>query len=112
LRRKARNIALLACWTSPRTVSCLAGAFSSDQRVFLDPLARRCRGALVGVPLVAANLVYGAPAQPDDVEGIEAGLGLRAVLAEGLLVAAAHVDRHRADRGLALAGEKPMDVDP
>jgi len=37
----------------------------------LDPLAGRCGGALVGVSLVAADLVDGALAEPDDVKRVK-----------------------------------------
>lgn len=57
----------------------------------------------MGVPLVAADLIDGALREPDHVEGVKADLGLRCVLADRLLIAAAHVDRDRPDRLLALA---------
>jgi hypothetical protein len=56
----------------------------------------------VGVPFVAADLVGGARSEPADVEGVKADLGLRHGLANGALVLAAHVDRDRADRCLAV----------
>jgi len=57
----------------------------------------------VGVPLVATDLIDGALREPDDVEGIEADLCVRDARADGLLIAAGHVDRDRPDRLLALA---------
>ena len=55
------------------------------------------------VPFVAADLVGRARGEPDDVEGIEADLGVGDGWADGALVLAAHVDRDRADRGLGVA---------
>ena len=69
----------------------------------LDPLAGRGVGAFVRVPLVAADLVDRPLGEAHDVEGVEADLGVGEVLADRLLVAAAHVDRDRPDRVLALA---------
>ena len=54
------------------------------------------------VPLVAADLVDGALAEADDVEGIEANLGVGEVGADRLLIAAGHVDRDRSDGALAV----------
>ena len=59
--------------------------------------------AVVLVPFVAADLVDGAGAEADDVEGVKADLGVRDAGADGALVLAAHVDRDRADRALGLA---------
>src|SRR4051794_1864981 len=67
----------------------------------LDPAAGRGVRALVGVPFVAADLVGGACREADDVERIEADLGVGDRLADGALVLAAHVDRDRPDRVLA-----------
>ncbi len=66
--------------------------------------------AIVSVPLVAADLVDRALGEADDVKRVKADLGLRRVLADGLLIAAAHVDRDRPDRLLAVAefGEEAL----
>jgi len=56
----------------------------------------------VGVSFVAADLVHGSLGEADDVEGIEADLGVGDVLPDRLLVAAGHVDRDGLDRLLAL----------
>jgi hypothetical protein len=55
--------------------------------------------------LVAADLVDGALRQADDVERVEADLGVRGMLADRFLVAAQHVDRDRADRARAFGAE-------
>ena len=57
----------------------------------------------MGVPLVAADLVDGALGEADDVKRVKADVRLRDGLADGLLLAAAHVDRDRPDRVAALA---------
>jgi hypothetical protein len=57
----------------------------------------------VGVPLVATDLIDRALREADDVEWVEADLGRRGVVADRLLIAAAHVDRDRPARGLAVA---------
>src|SRR3954471_12030786 len=57
----------------------------------------------MGVPFVAADLVDGAGAEADDVEGVKADLGRRYRGADGALVLAADVDRDRPDRLLAVA---------
>src|SRR5215211_5815324 len=64
----------------------------------LHPPAGRGVRALVGVPLVAADLVGRPACEAADVEGIEADLGVRDRLADGALVLAAHVDRDGPDR--------------
>jgi len=69
----------------------------------LDPAALRGVGALVDVPFVAPDLVDGALPKPDDVEGIEADLGVGDVGADRFLIAAGHVDRDRPDRAPAVA---------
>jgi len=76
----------------------------------LDPAPGRGVRALVGVPLVAADLVDCARAEPHDVEGIEADLSVGDGAADGALVLAAHVDRDRADGllGLAELGEERL----
>jgi hypothetical protein len=63
-----------------------SGAFSSAPARVLDPAAGRGVRALVRVPLVAAELVDGVGADPDDVEWIEADLGTESVLADRLLI--------------------------
>ena len=55
------------------------------------------------VPLIAADLVDRALRQTHHVEGIEGDLGLRDRVADGLLIAAGHVDRDGLDRVAALA---------
>ena len=76
LEQKARNIGLLACWTSPRSASCpidcLSGAFQQRPAGVLDLAALGGARALVGVPLVAAHLVDGALGEADDVEWAKA----------------------------------------
>jgi hypothetical protein len=57
----------------------------------------------VGIPLVAADLVHGALGEANDVERVKADLRGGGVLADRFLVAAAHVDRDRPDRVLAVA---------
>ena len=64
----------------------------------LDPATGRGVRALVGVPLVAADLVGRAGREPDHVERVEADLGVGNGGADGALVLAAHVDRDRPDR--------------
>ena len=65
----------------------------------LDPAAGRGVRALVGVPLVAADLVGRARcARRHDVERVKADLGVRDRVADRALVLAAHVDRDRPDR--------------
>lgn len=57
------------------------------------------------VPLAAADLVDRAAAEPYHVEGVKANLRVGYVLAERVLIAGAHVDRHGPDRGLLLVGQ-------
>jgi hypothetical protein len=57
----------------------------------------------VGVPLVATDLVDGALREPHDVKRVKRNLGLWGVVADCLLIAAAHVDRDRPDRVAPLA---------
>ena len=81
----------------------LVGALEQRPAGALDPLARAGVRAVVGVPLVAADLVDRALGEADDVEGVKADLGVRDAVADRLLVAAGHVDRDRPDRAAALA---------
>src|ERR671910_1362571 len=69
----------------------------------LDPAAGRGVRALVGVPLVAADLVGRAAREAADVERVKADLGVGDRVADGALVLAAHVDRDRPDRVAAVA---------
>ncbi len=87
---------------------CLAGAFSSDQRVFLIQRPLPALALALGVPLGAADVVNGAPGELHHVKGIEADLGVEALvvgggLADRLLIAAVHVDRDRPDRPAVVA---------
>jgi hypothetical protein len=50
-----------------------------------------------------ADLVDRALAEADDVKRVKADLGLRDRFGDRLLIAAAHVDRHRPDRVAAVA---------
>jgi hypothetical protein len=59
----------------------------------------------VGVPFVAADLVYSPLGETDDVERVKADIGVRDRGVDRLLVAAGHVDRDRGDRVLAVAEE-------
>ena len=54
----------------------LVGCLEQRPAGALDPAAGGGVGALVGVPLVAADLVDGALGEPDDVERVEADLGV------------------------------------
>ena len=66
----------------------LVGRFEQRPARVLDPLAGRGVRALVRVPLVAADLVDGALAEPDHVERIKRDLGVRDGVANRLLIAA------------------------
>ena len=79
------------------------GRFQQRPAGALDPAAGRSVRALVGVSFVAADLIGRAACEPDDVERIEADLGLWGGGADRALVLAARVDRDRPDRGLARA---------
>jgi hypothetical protein len=81
----------------------LVGALEQRPAGALDPFAGGGVGPVVGVSFVAADLVDGALGEPHDMEGIEADIGVGELLADGLLIAAGHVDRDRPDRLLALA---------
>ena len=81
----------------------LVGRLEQRPAGALDPAPVRGVRALVGVPLVAADLVDGALAEADDVERVKADLGVGDVGADRLLIAAAHVDRDRPDRVPAVA---------
>ena len=93
---------LRRAWRAGRSLWC-SGALSSDQRVPLTQRPVRGVRAVVGVPFVAADLVGRAGAEADDVEGVKADLGVRDGGADRALVLAAHVDRDRPDRLLAVA---------
>ena len=86
------------------------GRFEQRPAGALDPAAGRGVRALVGVVLVAADLVGRAAGEAADVEGVKADLGVRDRGVDGALVLAAHVDRDGADRVPALAefGEEAL----
>ena len=91
-------------WTSAsvaswRTVWC-SGALSSDQRVLLTQ--RPCGVWERSWAFHSSRRTWsvGARAEPDDVEGVKADLGVGDGGADRALVLAAHVDRDRPDRAL------------
>ena len=81
----------------------LGGALEQRPAGALDPFALGGVGALVGVLLVATDLVDRPLGETHDVERIECDLGVWQVVADRLLVAAGHVDRAPPDRVLAIA---------
>ncbi len=81
----------------------LVGRLEQRPARVLDPAALGGVRALVGVPLVAADLVDSALAEAHHVKRIERDLGVGDAVADRLLIAAAHVDRDRPNRVATLA---------
>src|SRR5215213_13922 len=79
------------------------GGFEQRPAGALDPAAGWRVRALVGVPLLAPDLVGRAAREPADMERVKANLGVGDRVADRALVLAAHVDRDRPDRVPALA---------
>ena len=105
------RVALIDLAERAELIEALAvGGFEQRPARVLDPAAGRGVRAVVGVLLVAADLVDGVGADAHHVKGIQAHLGVGNLLADGLLIPVRYVDQDRPDVLAALTelGEEPL----